>query len=137
MPVDRRRLLIAIVSAAAVVLAAVPALVVFGQGWLPLPHRVISPDAAQPYGGSPEAWTLFALFYLAWMAADVTLLVFLYDRIGFRYLPRETKPLEPRRKRRRRTAGVRYLEAQERARAQAGSDAEPPVPPDGTTQEPL
>ena len=140
MPVDRRRPIIVIATAAAVVLAAVPAVVVFGQGWLPLPHRAISPDAAQPYGGSPEAWTLFALFYLAWMAVDVTLLVLVYDRIGFRYVPREARPAEPRRKRRRRTAGLGYLEARERARAEAapaaGRRVTRTIPPDRTAGRP-
>ncbi len=118
------------------VIATVPAVFVFSQGWLPLPHAAL-PGTASHYGGSPEAWTLFALFYLAWMVADFVLLVLLYGRIGFHYMPRESKPREPRRKRRRRAAGLGYVAAQEQARAEAVADdarrrwrTPPPAEPD-------
>jgi hypothetical protein len=122
MSVDHRRLFIALASVAFFVLAAVPAVVVFSQGWLPLPQAAL-PGEASGHGGSPEAWALFALVYLAWMAGDVVLLVFLYDRLGFHYTPREGKPREPRRKKRRRAAALGYAAGQERARAEAAASA--------------
>ena len=122
MPVDHRRLLIALSSVTFLALAVVPAVVVFSLGWLPLPHAELPGSAPQP-GGSPEAWALFALFYLVWMAGDVVLLVLLYGRFGFHYTPRESKPREPRRTKRRRTAALRYMAAREQAQAEAASRA--------------
>ena len=81
---DRPRLLTGLVTVAAVVLAAVPAVVVFGLGWLTLGHpsRALRRHACRPTPPHPSSWVLFALFYLAWMLGLMVLLIWTYDRLG-------------------------------------------------------
>lgn len=115
-----RRLLIWLVTAAVIVLAVLPAVVVFGLGWLSLPHVLPSGVTATRDTDSPEQWVVFALAYLAWMAALMVALVWAYDRLGYHYtVSQRRKPAEPARRRRRRSAGMGYAEARERERAEA------------------
>ena len=114
---DRTRLLSGLVTAAAVVLAAVPAVVVFGLGWLTLGHpSVPSGGAVPPDTTSPEQWVLFALFYLAWMFALMVLLIWTYDRLGRYWRSWDRAPRREKKRRRRLGAGLSYLAAQEKAR---------------------
>jgi len=115
----RRTALITLVTAGLVVLACLPAVVTFGLGWLQLPH-------IQPWGAPPakdtttiEAWALFAVFYLAWMAGLAVLLVWSFDRIGHHWQPYD-RSLRPEKKQRRRArATMRAMHAEEQATYQA------------------
>jgi hypothetical protein len=115
----RRTALVALVTAGLIALACAPAVVTFGLGWLRLPH-------IQPWGASPardttslEAWTLFAVFYLAWMAGLTVLLVWSFDRIGHRWRFYETAPRPQKKARRRARATMRAVDAEQRATIQA------------------
>lgn len=111
---DRRHLLTVALTVAAVVLAALPAAVVFGLGWL---EPAGSPPAGSVTDRTPEAWVLFALFYLVWMGGLMVLLIVANDRLGrhWRSWDRDQRP--GKRQGRRLAAGMSYLAGQERARA--------------------
>ena len=114
---DRTRLLTGLVTVVAVVLAALPALVVFGLGWLTFGHpSVPSGGVVPPDTTSPEQWVLFALFYLAWMLALMVLLIWTYDRLGRYWRSWDRAPRREKKRRRRLGAGLSYLAAQEKAR---------------------
>lgn len=114
---DLTRLLTGLVTVAAVVLAALPAAVVFGLGWLPLGHpSVPSGGEVPPDTTSPELWVLFALFYLAWMLGLMVLLIWTYDRLGRNWRSWDRAPRREKKRRRRLGAGMQYLEGQEKAR---------------------
>ena len=114
---DRTRLLTNLVTIAAVVLAAVPAALVFGLGWLTMGHpSVPSGGTVPPDTTSPELWVLFALFYLAWMFALMVLLIWTYDRLGRNWRSWDRAPRREKKRRRRLSAGMGYLEGQEKAR---------------------
>jgi len=117
--VHRRTALILLVTAGLVVLAFVPAVVVFGLGWLRLPH-------IQPWGAAPardsttlEQWTLFALFYLAWMVGLTVLMIWSFDHIGHRWRYYEGTPRARKKSRRRARATMRHVSAEQQATIQA------------------
>jgi hypothetical protein len=117
--VDVRRLLIVLVTVGVLVLAFVPAVVTFGLGWLPLPN-------IQPWGAPPardttslEAWTLFALFYLAWMTALAVLLVWSFDHLGNKWQPPERSPRPAKKERRRTRATMQAVAAEQQATVEA------------------
>jgi hypothetical protein len=118
--VKRRRILITLVTVLFFVLGVVPAVVVFSQDWLLLPHHAQLPGQPAQPSSTINAWTVFALFYVVWMAADFALLVIAYDRLGYKYMPPGTTVREPRARRRRRAVGMGFLEARERARTEGG-----------------
>ena len=116
---DVRRLLIVLVTVGVLVLAFVPAVVTFGLGWLPLP-------SIQPWGAPPardttslEAWTLFALFYLAWMTALIVLLVWSFDHLGNKWQPPERSPRPAKKERRRTRATMQAVAAEQQATVEA------------------
>ncbi len=118
-----RRILVIVVGVGALLLALVPAVVVFAAGWLPLPH-------IQPWGAHgavtrsrPEVWVVFALFYLVWMCVLMVCFVWLNDRLGLHWMQPEVKPRQPRKKRLRLRAGLSFLEGQEEARAKGEAAA--------------
>jgi hypothetical protein len=114
---DRTRLLSGLATVAAVVLAVVPAVVVFGLGWLTFGHpSVPSGGTVPPDTTSPEQWVLFALFYLAWMFALMVLLIWAYDHLGRNWRSWDRAPRPEKKRRRRLGAGLSYLEGQEKAR---------------------
>lgn len=115
---DVRRLLLALSTFALVVLAAAPALVVFGLEWLSLGDAPASGDASSA-GSSPESWVLFAGFYLAWMFGLMALAIVVNDRLGRRWRSWDRSPRLQKKRLRRREAGLKYLEGQEKARAEA------------------
>jgi len=115
----RRTALIALVTAGLIVLACLPAVVTFGLGWLQPPH-------IQPWGAPPakdttslEAWTLFAVFYLAWMAGLTVLLVWSFDRIGHKWRYYESAPRPQKKQRRRARATMQAVNAERQATIQA------------------
>lgn len=114
---DRRRFLFVALTVITVALAAAPAVVVFGLGWLSLGSSSVSADRA------PEAWALFALFYLVWMLALMIVLIVANDRLGRHWRSWDRVPRPAKKARRRLAAGMRYLAGQEKARADAGRDA--------------
>lgn len=115
---NRRTALITLVTAGLVTLACLPAVVAFGLGWLDLPH--IQPWGEQPARDttSPEAWTLFAVFYLAWMVGLVVLLIWSFDRIGHKWSYYESTP-RPKKDRRRARASMQAVNAEQQATIQA------------------
>ncbi len=117
--VHRRTALILLVTAGFVVLAFVPAVVVFGLGWLRLPH-------IQPWGAPPardtttlEQWTLFALFYLVWMIGLTVLLIWSFDHLGHHWRYYESTPRAHKKSRRRARATLRHVDAEQQATIQA------------------
>lgn len=115
----RRTALIALVTAGLIVLACLPAVVVFGLGWLSLPQ-------IQPWGAPPardtttlEAWALFAVFYLLWMIGLTALLVWSFDRIGHRWRPYDRSPRPARKTRRRARATMQAMNAEQQASLEA------------------
>lgn len=113
--VHRRTALIWLVTAGLVALALLPAVVTFGLGWLQLPQ-------IQPWGAPPardtttlEQWTLFALFYLAWMAALTVLMIWLFDRLGHHWRYYEGEPRRQKKARRRARATLRHVGAEQQA----------------------
>ena len=115
----RRTALIVLVTAGLIVLACLPAVVTFGLGWLQLPH-------IQPWGApaardtnSPEAWALFAVFYLFWMAGLTVLLVWSFDRIGHQWQPYDRTPRPQKKSRRRARATMQTMNAEQQATIQA------------------
>ena len=116
---DRRRLLIIVVPVGLILLALVPAVVTFGLGWLRL--QAIRPSGVSPAPDttSPEAWTLFAVFYLIWMVALLVALIWSYDRLDYHWQYHQRSPRPPKKQRRRLAAGMSFLAGQEQARADA------------------
>lgn len=102
-----RRLLRVLVPLAALVLAVLPALVVFRAGWLAL---------GQGEASSMERWVLFAVFNLVWVLALAVPVVWCNDRLGVHWRAWDRAPRREERRRRRRDAGLRLLEGQEAAR---------------------
>jgi hypothetical protein len=116
---DRHRLALVGVTLGLVVLAAVPAVVTFAAGWLRLPHIQPWGQPAAPDTTAPEAWALFALVYLAWIAGVSILLVWSYDRLGYHWQPVERSPRSSRRERRKRDAVMGALTVEDEARVDA------------------
>jgi hypothetical protein len=115
----RRTALITLVTVGLIVLACLPAVVTFGMGWLQLPQ-------IQPWGAPPardttslEAWTLFALFYLAWMVGLTVLLVWVFDRIGHHWRHYERSPRPGKKQRRRARATMQAMNVEQQATYQA------------------
>jgi hypothetical protein len=102
---------------AAVALAALPAVVVFGFGWFSLWHGGTAVDGViHPDSTPPEAWVLFAVAYLAWMLGLMVLVIWSYDRLGRNWHSWDRAPRRDKKRRRRLGAGLSYLEKQEEAR---------------------
>ncbi len=116
---DRRRLLVTFVTLGLIALACVPAVIAFSLGWLQLPD--VQPPGAPPAQDttSPEAWTLFALFYLVWISALTVLLVWSYDRLGRHWQPHERIKRPDRKQRRRTRATMRAVGAEQQAALEA------------------
>ena len=117
--VHRRTAFILLVTAGLVVLALVPAVVVFGLGWLRLPQ-------IQPWGEPPardtttlEQWTLFAVFYLLWMIGLTVLMIWAFDHLGHRWRYYEGTPRARKKSRRRTRATMRHVNAEQQATIQA------------------
>ena len=115
----RRTALIVLVTAGLIVLACLPAVVTFGQGWLQLPHIQRWGAAAAKDMTSPEAWALFAVFYLFWMAGLTVLLVWSFDRIGHQWQPYDRTPRPQKKSRRRARATMQAINAEQQATIQA------------------
>jgi hypothetical protein len=114
---DRTRLLAGLSTVTAVVLAALPAVLIFGFGWFSLWRRGAAVGGVIPPNTSPpEAWVLFALFYLFWMLGLMVLLIWTYDHLGRNWRSWDRAPRPEKKRRRRLGVGLRYLEAQEKAR---------------------
>jgi len=119
-PVDRHRTLRALVTVAAIVLAVLPAVVVFGLGWLTLGHPEVPVGGTAPRDTTPlEAWALFALFYFAWMFGLMVLLIWVFDRMGYHWRSWDRAPRREKKRRLRLSAGMSFLAGQEKAQANA------------------
>jgi len=130
-----RRALLIIVTAVAVVIAAVPIILTLALGWY---HTRFLEDVL---GKGAGIYLLLVLVYVVWLPATVFCLVFVYDRLGLHYLPGESKPKRPERReelRRRATAQTvaaeesAQLAAQRAARERERSRAQPPPADDGS-----
>jgi hypothetical protein len=117
--VDLRRVLLVLVTVGIIVLVFVPAAVTFGLGWLQLPH--IQPVGAPAAKDTTtiEGWTVFAVVYLAWIGGLTVLLVWSYDRIGYRWQPHERSTRPPRKQQRRTRATLRAVNAERQATNEA------------------
>jgi uncharacterized protein HemY len=115
---DRTRLLTGLATVTAAVLAALPAVLVFGFGWFSLWHRGAAVGGVIPANTTPpEVWVLFALFYLVWMVGLMVLLVWTYDRLGRNWHSWDRPPRREKKRRRRLEAGLKYVEGQDEARS--------------------
>jgi hypothetical protein len=112
-----RRLLVIVIAVSFLALLVAPLVVVAASGWLDS-----SPSGERGDTGI-ELWALAAVAYVAWVGVVVALFVWVSDLIGSKYTPPERDPRAPGRTRRRRTAGLHYLEQRERARAEAQAQA--------------
>ena len=117
--VHRRTALIWLVTAGLVALALAPAVVVFALGWLRLPH--IQPLGVRPARDTTtlEQWTLFAVFYLAWMAGLTVLLIWTFDHLGHHWQYYERSPRRLKKSRRLARATLRQMSAERQATLQA------------------
>jgi hypothetical protein len=115
----RRPALVWLVTAGVVILALLPAVVVFSLGWLQLPEVRGLGEQPAPDTTPPWAWALLALFYLVWAAALGILLVWSFDRIGHRWRPYDRPPRPDRKGKRRARATLQAIDADRRATAQA------------------
>lgn len=120
---DRTRLLKTLVTVAVAVLAVLPAVVVFGLGWLSIGH----PDV--PGGGTvppdttpPEAWAAFAVFSFVWLFGLMVAAVWTFDRIGHHWHAWDRVPRKEKKRRRRLRAGVDFLAGQQKASADAEAE---------------
>jgi hypothetical protein len=115
----RRTALIGLVTAGLIALACLPAAVTFGLGWLRLPHIEPwgQPPAKDPT--SPEAWALFAVFYLFWMVGLTVLMIWSFERIGHRWRYYESTPRPQKKSRRRARATMRHVGAEQQATMEA------------------
>jgi len=111
----RRTALVWLITAGLIVLACLPAVVVFGLGWLQLPH-------IEPWGSPPardttsiEGWALFAVFYLFWFAGLTLLLIWSFDRIGHHWRYYESTPRPRKKERRRSRATMQQVNAEQQA----------------------
>ncbi len=98
-----RHVATACVALLAITLAFLPAVVASARGWVALGSL---PGSAALAATSPEAWTLFALFYLVWMVALGVALVAVLQHLVRRRDVAE-RPLRGRQ--RRVAAGLHYL----------------------------
>ena len=120
---DRLRLLRTAVTVAALVLAAVPAAVAFGLGWLSFGHPdVPTGGATPPDTTSPVAWTLFAVFYFFWLFGLMVLVIWSFDRIGHHWHAWDRAPRKEKRRRRRLNAGMDFLAGQQKASVDAEAE---------------
>lgn len=107
----------------ALALAAVPAVVAFGLGWLSFGHPdVPTGGATPPDTTSPVAWALFAVVYFFWLFGLMVLVVWSFDRVGHHWRAWDRAPRKEKKRRRRRDAGVEFLAGQEKARADAEAE---------------
>lgn len=110
----RRRLLIALVTVAALAALALPPTLAFGLGWMELgwdPDKGLTGGLRDP--NPIEAWVVLALAWFVWTVAVAVVMVWLFDRIGYHYLPVERTPRASRRATRRRVALLRLHEAEQ------------------------
>jgi hypothetical protein len=122
----RRRLLTWLLTLAALALAALPAAVAFGLGWLSLgPLGVARGGSLPPDTTPPERWVLFALVYFAWMFGAMVLLVWCHDRLGRHWTAWERAPRLRERRRRRVAAGLSFLAGQEKTAADVAGRPRP------------
>jgi len=103
------KLLITVASLAALL---VPAVVAVATGFIEI---TFTAWGEQP-GPDPtpiEAWVALALAYLVWTPLVLFGLVFALDRLGYKYMPPERDRRPSRKDKRRREAGMRYLQSRE------------------------
>jgi hypothetical protein len=103
------------VSAAALVVAALPVVVTLVCGW-----QDTTVLGAQ-LGAGGDIYVVLTVLYAVWLPATVAGMVFCYDRLGYHYFAQEKSEKPSRRARRRARAGLRLLAAQEKARHAAAS----------------
>jgi len=106
-----------LLTAVALGVAALPAALVFGLGV----HRSgVLPD---PLGPDSGALFFLTLFYVLWLPGTAYGLIWVFDRLGYHFAATERPDRPTRRERRRQSAGLRYLEGQERSRREAASQS--------------
>jgi hypothetical protein len=137
-----RPVLKTLVTLAALVALLAPFAVALATGWIEI-H--ITPWSEQP-GPDPtpiEAWAVLALVYLVWAPLVMFGVVLAFDRLGYKYTPPEGDPRPPRKQRRRRDAGLKFLQSREAppagapaARPARGARSSPAHPEPGTSEPP-
>jgi hypothetical protein len=121
---SRRSLLVALVTLAAMAVAAAPAVVAFGLGWMSLGWESEEAGIGRLADPNPiEAWVLLALAFLVWVPLVLVGLIWALDRLGHHYTPVDRQKRPSRRERRRRRAALKYGEGVETARREAEHDA--------------
>ena len=110
-----RRPLLIVVTAVAVVIAALPIILTVALGWY---HTDF---LASMLGKGAGIYVILVLVYVVWLPATVVGLVFVYDRLGLHYQAMDRPPKRPRRReelRRRATANAMAAEESAQLAAQ-------------------
>ena len=108
----RRPLFKVLITVASLAALLVPLVVALATGFVEI---TFTAWGEQP-GPDPtpiEAWVVLALAYLVWTPLILVGLVFALDRLGYKYMPPEREPRPARKERRRREAGMKYLQSRE------------------------
>jgi len=120
-----RPLLKALVTVAFVAALLAPFVVVLAAGWIEI-HFTAWGEQPGPDPTPVEAWVALAVGYVVWAPLVTAGLIFALDRSGYRYTPPESRRRESRAQRRRRAAGIKYLQSLEMsppARRRRGTSA--------------
>jgi len=120
----RRPLFKALVTVAFIVALSMPVAVALATGFIEVTFTAWG-ERPGPDPTPIEAWVALALAYLVWTPLVLVGLVYVLDRLGYRYTPPERERRPSRRERRRRDAGMRYLQG--RAASSAGTREAPPT----------
>ncbi len=107
-----RPVLKTLAALAALVALLAPFAVALAAGWIEI-HFTAWSEQPGPDPTPIEAWVLLALVYVVWAPLVLVGLVFVFDRLGYKYTPPEGDLRPPRKQRRRRDAGLKFLQSRE------------------------
>ncbi len=105
----RRPLFKALVTVAFIVALSMPVAVALATGFIEITFTAWG-ERPGPDPTPIEAWVALALAYLVWTPLVLVGLVYVLDRLGYRFTPPERERRPSRKERRRRDAGMRYLQ---------------------------
>jgi hypothetical protein len=100
-----RRLALALLAVAAMGLAGLPVVFTVVFRW----YRTTVFSGVTGKGSG--IYIILVVFYVFWLPLVLAGMLIVFDRLGYRYEPREPKRLPTRRQRKRTIAGMRFLSA--------------------------